>query len=259
MTSSVRRAAKLLAPLAATLGLLVAPSAASALDFGKVRGWWPLNEGRGQTVYDWSGHRNHGQLGSTSRADANDPSWIKGIFWGSGLSFGGDDFIQIPDSSALEPQAFTISLWTRAPQSPGQFKYLLAKGSNECVAASYGIWTASSGGIEFYAWNGRDMVRSGGTANGIWDGRWHNVTATYDGVTAKLYLDGKDLGGPAGSPDPIAYNEPNGTATIGGYRGSCDLLFTGDLDQVMMFDKVLPVAQIWARWGFILGRPTLDA
>jgi hypothetical protein len=27
---------------------------------------------------------------------------------------------------------------------------------------------------------------------------------------------------------------------------------------VMMFDKVLPIAQIWARYGSILGLPTLQ-
>ena len=257
MTPPFRRPAAVLAPFVVTLALLAAPAGASNPDVGKVRGWWPLNEGRGQTVYDWSGYRNHGTLGSTPGVDANDPSWIKGIFWGSALNFGGDDFVQIPSSNALQPQKFTISLWTRAPQSPGPFKYLLAKGSNECVAASYGIWTSSNGGIEFYVWNGSNLVRSGSTPNGIWDGRWHNLSATYDGTSSVLYLDGQSLGQPQGSPDPISYDQPNGTATIGGYRGSCDLLFNGDIDQVMMFDKVLPIQQIWERWGSILGRPTI--
>ena len=255
MTSSARRTAKVLAPLAVTLGLLAAPAGASAYDVGKVRGWWPLNEGRGQTAYDWSGHRNHGMLGSTPGADTNDPKWIKGIFWGTGLSFGGDDFIQIRDSNALEPATFTISLWTRAPQSPGQFKYLLAKGSNACVAASWGLWTASNGGLEFYVFDGNNFVRSNSVVNGIWDGKWHNVSATWDGTTATLFIDGKSTGLGQSGTGPV-YNLPDGTATFGGYRGSCDLLFTGDIDQVMLFDKVLPIEQIWARYGYILGHPT---
>jgi hypothetical protein len=246
-----------LAPLVAALVLLAAPTGASALDFGKVRGWWPLNEGKGQTIYDWSGYRNHGTLGSTPGVDSNDPSWIKGIFWGSALNFGGDDFVTIPSDSSLQPQKFTISLWVRAPQSPGQFKYLLAKGSNECLGSAYGIWTASSGGIEFYVGNGHDFVRAAGTANGVWDGRWHNVSATYDGFQAKLYLDGRDLGDVPGSPDPISYAQPDGSTSIGGYLGTCNLMFSGDIDQVMMFDKVLPIELIWARFGSILGRPTL--
>lgn len=259
MTPHARRTASVLAPLLAAAALLVAPAGASALDFGKVKGWWPLNEGRGQTVYDWSGNRNHGMLGSTPGADAHDPSWIKGIFWGSGLSFGGDDFVQIPDSGALEQSTFTLSLWARAPQSPGPFSYLIAKGSTECVAASYGLWTSSNGGIEFYIFDGNNLVRSGSaSADRIWDGRWHNLSATYDGTNARLYLDGKSLGEPLGSPDPVVYDMADGATTIGGYRGSCDLLFNGDVDEVMLFNKVLPIERIWSRWGFILGRPTLD-
>jgi hypothetical protein len=256
MHSSVRRTAKVLAPLLVTLGLVAAPAQATGIDIGKVRGWWPMNEGKGQTVYDWSGYRNHGTLGSTPGSDANDPTWIKGIFWGSALNFSGDDFVSIPSSSSLAPTKFTVSLWTRAPQSPGQFKYLLAKGSNACVSASYGLWTSSAGGLEFYVWNGSEIVRAN-TVDGIWDGRWHNVTATWDGSNAQVFIDGKSQGAPTHSPAPINYSAPDGTTTFGGYRGSCDLLFTGDIDQIMLFDKVLPVELIWQRFGSILGQPTI--
>lgn len=259
MKLSVRRSAAMLAAVAASLGLLAVPAGASAaVDFGKLSGWWPLAEGRGQTVYDWSGNGNHGTLGSTPGVDPNDPTWIKGIFWGAALRFDGDDFVKIPASTALEPKQFTISLWTRASQNPGAFKYLLAKGSTGCLAASYGIGTDQFGGLTFYVFNGRDWVRSGGApADTIWDGRWHNVAATYDGSAAVLYLDGKNLGQPPGSPLPVDYSLPDTSTTLGGYLGSCQLLFTGDLDQVMIFDKVLPVEDIWAKYGSILGKPTL--
>ena len=256
MHSSVRRTAKVLAPILVTLGLVATPAQATGIDIGKVRGWWPMNEGKGQTVYDWSGYRNHGTLGSTPGADANDPAWIKGIFWGSALNFSGDDFVSIPSSGSLAPTKFTVSLWTRAPQSPGQFKYLLAKGSNACVSASYGLWTSSAGGLEFYVWNGNGIVRAN-TIDPIWDGRWHNVTATWDGANAQVFIDGKSQGAATSSPAPIDYSAPDGTTTFGGYRGTCDLLFTGDIDQIMLFDKVLPVELIWQRFGSILGQPTI--
>jgi hypothetical protein len=255
---SMKSTARALTAVIAVLGLLAAPAAASAMDFGKVRGWWPMNEGRGQVIYDWSGNGNRGMLGSTPTVDANDPSWIKGIFFGSALRFGGDDFVSIPNDTTLQPSQFTVSMWVRAPQSPGPFKDLIAKGSNQGVAASWGLWTGSHGGIDFYVWNGRDLVRAAGTPNEVWDGRWHNVTGTYDGFQTKLYLDGRDLGNVPGSADPLVYDQPDGTTSIGGYRGSCDLLFSGDIDQVMLFDKALPIPQIWARYGSILGLPTLQ-
>ena len=67
---------------------LIAPSTAAAAT-SPLAGWWPMNDRSGQTVRDWSGNGNHGQLGSTPEADDNDPTWIKGIFnLGSALRFG---------------------------------------------------------------------------------------------------------------------------------------------------------------------------
>lgn len=38
-------------------------------------GYWRLDEGGGQTVYDATGRRHHGQLGTSSSVDTWDPSW----------------------------------------------------------------------------------------------------------------------------------------------------------------------------------------
>jgi hypothetical protein len=65
---------------AAIVIALCLPGTATAAE-SPLSAYWPLNEGRGQVIRDWSGNGNHGQLGSTAGADANDPSWIKGIFF----------------------------------------------------------------------------------------------------------------------------------------------------------------------------------
>lgn len=259
MIRSSRRTKQVLVSLTAALTLMAAPATASAgffPDVGRVKAWWPLAEGSGQKINDWSGYRNHGFLGSTPQADANDPTWVTGIFNTRALNFGGDDFVTIPGTSSLENSKFSISLWTRAPQSPGQFRYLFAKGSLDCVTASFGISTGLNGGLQAYVWDGANQVPTGGVGpEQIWDGKWHNVVLTYDGSAARMFLDGKDLGQPPGSANPVDYELPDPSTTIGGYTGSCDLLFAGDLDQVMIFDKVIPVAEIWQRFGWLLNKP----
>ena len=101
---------------------LCLPGTAAAADF-PLSAYWPLNEGKGQVVRDWSGNGNHGQLGSTPGVDANDPSWIKGLFfWSYGLRFDGGDFVSIPDSNSLEPQQMTVSAWFRGNGSPGKLQ-----------------------------------------------------------------------------------------------------------------------------------------
>jgi hypothetical protein len=242
---------------AAFVAVLLLPSTASAAGDFPLRGWWPLNEGKGQTVRDWSGKGNHGYLGSTPQADSNDPSWIRGIFFGSALSFAGDDFVTVPDDDSLEPQNLTVSLWFRAKASPGEFKYLIAKGADNCVASSYALQTRYHGGLEFVLWNGSQQFFSGiAPASDVYNGKWHNAAGTWDGRTAKLYIDGKLVPGGSVGDQQIDYDGPAGGGTIGGYHGSCDLLFTGDIDEIHIWSQALPIAEIWNRWGWLLGIPT---
>ena len=125
---------------AAVLAALIFPGMASAASYDfPLSGYWPMNEGRGQVVRDWSGNGNNGQLGSTAGVDANDPTWIRGIYgWSYGLHFDGNQFVQIPDSNDLEPQSMTVSAWFRGAGLE-QLRYLVAKGSNQCDSASYGL------------------------------------------------------------------------------------------------------------------------
>ena len=230
---------------------LCLPGTAAAADDFPLSAYWPLNEGKGQVVRDWSGHGNHGQLGSTPGVDANDPSWIKGIFfWSSALRFDGDDFVTIPDSNSLEPQQMTVSAWFRGSGTPGNNRYLVAKGSNLCQAASYGLYSGPNGGMAFYVSGLADnsWTRSPEAPTSVWDGKWHNAAGTWDGSVSRLFIDGKEVEQrhtPA--PTPPEYGTPSGNTTLGAYVGTCDLALTGDLDEVSIWSKALPVAEIWKR------------
>ena len=233
------------------------PATASAAYDWPLGGWWPMNEGRGQTIYDWSGNGNHGQLGSTAGVDANDPSWIRGRFFGSALNFGGDDFVRIRSSKALEPEKVTVSLWFRGNGSPGTYKYLIAKGGDNCTAASYGLETGWNGGLWFYIWNGTQQIGSGYADPSVWDGKWHHAAGTFDGTLTKLFIDGKEVGEGSSSPAVIDYSLPEEATTVGGYRGTCELLFNGDIDNVKVWNKALPIADIWRRLAELFGRPEI--
>ena len=229
---------------------LCLPGTAAAADF-PLSAYWPLNEGKGQVVRDWSGNGNHGQLGSTPGVDANDPSWIKGLFfWSSALHFDGDDYVTIPDSNSLEPQQMTVSAWFRGSGTPGNNRYLVAKGSNLCQAASYGLYSGPNGGMAFYVSGLADngWTRSPEAPTSVWDGNWHNAAGTWDGsVSATLH---RRQGGRArhSRHDTRPSTAPRAaTRRIGAYVGTCDLALTGDLDEVSIWSKALPVADIWKR------------
>jgi hypothetical protein len=244
--------------IGAVLVAVALPATASASLSDTVRGWWPLSEGRGQIARDWSGNGNHGQLGSTSGVDANDPTWVRGIFGSYALQFGGDDFVRIRDSAALEPQNLTVSAWVKAGASPSAFKYVLGKGGEGCVASSYALTTGGTGGLGFYVWDGGGELLWGGIAGPeqVWDGRWHHVAGTFDGTNVAFYLDGKRLPYGFTSPVDIKYDLPtSGDTGFGEYLGDCDLFFTGAIDQITLYSRALPIERIWKRWRWLLSSP----
>lgn len=236
---------------AATTIALSLPAAANANSF-PLAGWWPLNDGSGQTVRDWSGRGNHGYLGSTKVADANDPTWIRGVFLGSALRFDGlDDFVTIPDSPALEPSRLTVSAWVRSTGTPGRLKYVLAKGANECRSSAYGLYTGDGGGVAFYI-SAVDTFHVSPEAlpADVWDGTWHNVAGTFDGATVRLFVDGEQVGDGTAAPVSISYEGTAENGMLGSYPGgnTCfgqQLTLAGDIDGVQIWSQALPVADIW--------------
>ena len=198
-------------------------------------------------LHDYSGHGNNGTLGNSPDADDQDPAWIPGVFFGSALSFGGNDLVRIPDSTSLEPANVTVAAWVRASGSPGQFKYVVGKGATGCLSGSYGLYSSDNGGLAFYIGDGtNNFVRSPeALPASVWDGKWHNAAGTFDGTTVRLFIDGVEVGHGTPSSTPITYNPPEGGGVIGAYGGTCDLFFVGDVDGVQIWSRALPVADIW--------------
>jgi hypothetical protein len=256
-------AARLLAAGALAVGLAAAPATAQAGLLDSVQGWWPMYEGSGQTIHDLSGKGNNGVLGSTAGADDNDPTWIRGLLFGSALRFDGNDFVRIPSSNALAPQQLTVSAWIRGTAGGG-YKYIISKGANGCQTASYAIYTDYWGALRFYITDKDGVTRLSGGADpaGIWNGRWHHVAGTYDGTTAKLFVDGKLI--PVSATDPVPPSGPgsvdyNGSTTgdtgLGNFLGSCDLFYAGDIDEVAVFSQALPIDKYSSALALLFPKP----
>jgi hypothetical protein len=247
-----------LAAASALAAAFVAPASASAGVFDSLTGWWPMYEGSGQVVHDLSGNGNNGQLGASPGDDYYDPTWIKGWLFGSALRFDGHDFVRIPDSAALRSPKLTVSAWVRATGSPGNAKYIVGKGADNCTSSSYALYTGDNGGLRFYATDTSGaVIGSGSIAPAtVWNGKWHHVAGSWDGSTARLYVDGKLIGDPSASGQPIAYGLPTTNDTgLGNYLGTCDLYYTGDIDDVAVFNQAIAVDQIWSKISALFIKP----
>ena len=166
-----------LAGLMTMATLLALPATAGAAS--PLAGYWPMYEGKGQVVHDVSGNGNHGRLGSSRSTDGRDADWVKGLFGvGNALRFDGNDYISIPDDKSLHQQRLTVEAWAKRDGSPGQFKYIVSKGGDNCEAASYGLYSSLNGGIAFYVYDGKKWYRSPQGSPKIWDGSWHHIAGT---------------------------------------------------------------------------------
>jgi len=169
------------------------------------------------------------------------------------FSFSGTQYVQVQQSSTLEPSQITVDAWVQAV-APGASQYVVSKGALENNAASYALYTGASGGLQFYVYDGTKVNLSpdpGSTA--VWDGKWHHVAGTYDGSAVRLFLDGSEVGSGTAASTAIAYGlTGSGSVTndlfIGDYNPTCSSCsehhFTGQVDEVEIFQGALPLTNI---------------
>jgi hypothetical protein len=177
--------------------------------------------------------------------------------FGSALAF--DQTFRVAQSgcasSVLAPQQFTVMAWVMASHSPGPSRYLLAKGSGragQCSPAAWGMYTSfagdvNAGGLYFYVNHGGQGYHAPGVpASRIWDGRWHSVAGSFDGATARFYLDGAQVGNGTSVPGAVDYSQPLNEFQIGGYgpyppNSACSVptSFVGSIDEVRIYSGAL--------------------
>jgi hypothetical protein len=222
----------------ATLAALLAPaSAATAAD---VVGQWRFDDAAGsQRMLDDGPFGLDGRLGETAAADSLDPTAIPGLN-GGGLRFDSAAYVRLPNAAELAPRTISVEAVVRGAASPGQFRYVVSRGANDCVAGSYGLYTGRSTGMEFYIYDGNAFYVSAGAAPAaVWDGAWHHVAGVFDGASLRLYVDGHPVGDAMPAAVRIAYGLTSTDMYFGTYRGSCALPLSGDLDLVRIWSGAL--------------------
>lgn len=220
----------LLAPLLP--GLVPAFPAAAAAVPGLVAAYG-FEEGSGSTALDASGT---GSSGTVSGA-----TWTASGRHGGALSFDGvDDRVDVPHSAALAlTTGMTVEAWVRPSSTAGWRTVAMKARSNGLSYALYA--SGSSPRPSAYLNSGGGDVGTVGPTS-LPPGSWVHLTSTYDGATARLFVDGVQVAQRAQS-GPLASSP--GSLSIGG-NVVWGEWFAGLLDEVRIYSRALTAAEIMA-------------
>jgi hypothetical protein len=208
-------------------------------------GYWRLDQTSG-SVTDYSGEGNDGANNGATRG-------TQGVFGTNafGLDSSNDEYVTISNDASLQPSETTYAVWFRTESccSTGTGDELFY--AKETAGPWNKIGLFSDGRVRYTADTGSAVdVDSQNTYD---DGRWHLAVGTYNGSTARLYVDGVtvDSASLSGSLD---YSSADARIGKGDGDDTSDRTYDGELDEVMVFDRALSAAEI--RDMFMSGPPT---
>ena len=156
-------------------------------------------------------------------------------------------FQDIPDNNNLHLTEFTLAAWFKPTLIKTEPGHIVNKGGmntdEEGMNLNYGIWINEENGLSggFETTTGEDfIIQSREKYN---DGNWHHAALTFNGTTLFLFVDGKPIGNKLfikETPD----NTGNQPLRIGANSLNEDKFFTGQVDEIMLWNRALDMSEI---------------
>ena len=187
---------------------------------------YSFDEGQGVTASDASGN---GRTGTMVGA-----GWTSGKNGSAVFLDGVDDRVDLPALGTFYRTAFTFEAW------------VLKRGTRKDVTV-LGSWDSGGPMIWVDNVNGRYMLTLGADSTNYLDsgrtpavGTWQHVAGTWDGTTARLYIDGVEVANRTFAGDVGTSN----VWRIGAFRANPIGFFDGLIDDVRIYNRALPAAEI---------------
>lgn len=199
--------------------------------------YWSF-DGSGNTAIDLSLHGNNGEIKGAS--------WTEGKI-GQALVFDGrDDWVYVRNSPSLQStrRELTIDVWIRLESFPSGGRPF-ATGIVAYGVREQGIWelrVLDRGQLYFLLnWNTPQETEVV-TGEVLALGKWHHVTATFDGATAQVYLD-RALLRESESP-PLQYPGDESWLAIGDDFPGVSEFFHGKIDELRIFNRAFTPSEL---------------
>ena len=149
--------------------------------------------------------------------------------------------VDVADNVLLRPVAFSLELWFRQVTSDADFEILVSK-TVASWANGYGMYT-QGGSVHWFVnhYNNSDVIAA------FTYGRWNHVVGTFDGDTARLYLNGVEVGTPVTGITLTHTTEPFYIASEQALSAS--YYYNGSEDEVAFYPSVLTATQVAAHFA----------
>jgi hypothetical protein len=191
-------------------------------------GWWKLDN----DLKDSSGNGNNGTIGGA-------PTYVATGKIGASMKFNGTaDYIDCGAGTSLDiTDQVTLAAWIKPTDitATGQHD-IVDKGDN-----AYSL-RVSAGQVQFYFYYSAGWHQyNSPTYTSAFNGAWHHVAATYDGVQARIYIDGAIV-------TSAQYTGGIATATaavsIGRNTTATGRWYNGELDDIRIYRGALPTSEV---------------
>ena len=214
-------------------------------------GYWRLNETTPPQVAVTTA-ANSGSLGATGNGTYEGS---QGFFRGATGALangttaahfdGSSQDVLIPYNAALNPATFSVEAWVNADASSANC--VLASGHFASPRSGWLIYQNAAVGynLRMYNQNGTAVSLDISSTGGSVVGNWNHLAVTFDGTTAKMYINGVM----ANSGTPTSYIPGTDGAFAVGMRSDAGFRWAGKADEVAYYNTVLSAGDIATHYG----------
>jgi len=200
-------------------------------------GYYPLDEGTGNAAVDMSGNGHDGTLANSG------VTWIPSGFINGGVNIDGinGSVIELGTWDPTEGTGqLSLAFWINWAHSGNGNQSLISKrtGGWNVDSAMFGLRLRNGNSSFRFHRPGATITTAAGVLNPF-VGQWAHVVATFDGTTARIYLNGEEVGSGGFSLG----NAIGADMRIGSYNANSPT-FNGDIDEVRIYNRALTQAEI---------------
>jgi len=225
---------------------------------GATYGHWKLNSLAGIYAMDSSANGRTGTLVNMENED-----WVTGKLNNALVFDGVNEYIDFNGIANFErDEEFSIEFWFNTSNS-GDNNVIISK-SEEASGKGWHIKTHDSGKLYVVLANdpttGNSIINMGTDNSSFDDGVYHHCIVTYDGSSdasgVTIYVDNVDQGVTVVQNTLDATIQNTAHLQVSGREGQ-NRLFTGNIDEVVIYEEELDSSDVSLRWNNGAGRESI--